>query len=169
MTVPLTKHRHEQYAWERALGKSAREAARIAGYNPQTGVTTRLEKSGHPVQARISELRALNDEMMREKFRRIEARLTTSAEGNIFDYATIDKATGDPIIDWKRVMESDFAVAVNEFVFDKDTGRLVRFKRDDALAAIAQLRDMYGFKAPAKTEHTGAEGGPMVIAWQDDE
>jgi len=53
-------------------------------------------------------------------------------------------------------------VIISGFKFDKDTGRLTDFERDNALQAANQLRDMHGFKAPAKTEMTGPGGGAVL-------
>lgn len=64
-------------------------------------------------------------------------------------------------IDWERVLESPYGAIISGFKFDKDTGHLVDFERDSALQALSQLRDMHGFKAPAKTEMAGPGGGPM--------
>jgi hypothetical protein len=63
-----------------------------------------------------------------------------------------------PQIDWSKVAESPYGAIIESFKFDKDTGRLTDFGRDSALAAIAQLRDMHGFKAPTKTALTDPTG-----------
>jgi hypothetical protein len=47
-------------------------------------------------------------------------------------------------------------------------GTLTKFKRDDRLNAIAQLRDMHGFKAPTKVAPTSPDGeGParLIVRW----
>lgn len=146
----------ERYAHERAYGYRPHEAARRANLNPRTGIATRYEDSSR-VQARIAFLRRddLTDEMAAEKRRRIEERLERAAFGDILkECATIDEKSGLPVIDWEKVMGSDLSVIVSEFNFDSETGGLTKFKRDDALAAAAQLRDMRGFKAPAKVAAT---------------
>src|ERR1700722_13320886 len=134
----------ESYAQERAYGYRPHEAARRAHLNPRNGTSTKYE--GKPrVQARIAFLRRddLTTEMREEKRRRIEDRLEAAAYGDILrECAEIDPNTKLPVIDWAKVMASDLSITINEFVFDKDTGALVKFKRDDALAAASQLRDM---------------------------
>jgi hypothetical protein len=63
-----------------------------------------------------------------------------------------------PQIDWNKVAASPYGVIISGFKFDKDTGRMVDFERDNALAAAAQLRDMHGFKAVQKTALTDPTG-----------
>jgi hypothetical protein len=92
----------------------------------------------------------------------LEERLNAAAYGNIFEFAILDPQ-GNPRIDWQKVMNSDIAVTVNEFNFDVDTGVLTKFKRDDALNAVAQLRDMHGFKAPSKSALTDTKGGDLSL------
>lgn len=67
-------------------------------------------------------------------------------------------------IDWERVLESPYGAIISGFKFDKDTGHLVDFERDNALQALSQLRDMHGFKAPARTEFAGPGGGAIPFA-----
>ena len=67
-----------------------------------------------------------------------------------------------PQIDWSKVAGSSYGATISGFKFDKDTGALVDFERDSALQAIAQLRDMHGFKAPSKLEATGKNGAPLI-------
>jgi hypothetical protein len=147
----------ERYAQERAYGYRPHEAARRAGLNPRHGISSKYEVKSRVV-ARIAFLRRddLTTEMREEKRRRIEDRLEAAAYGDIVrECATFDEETGELIkIDWRKVIASGLSVAINEFGFDKDTGRLVRFKRDDALNAVAQLRDMRGFKAVEKRDVT---------------
>jgi hypothetical protein len=146
----------ELYAQERAYGYRPHEAARRAQLNARNGTSTKYEAKPR-VQARIAFLRRddLTTEMREEKRRRIEDRLEAAAYGDILrECATIDEKTGLPMIDWGKVMASDLSIIINEFVFDKDTGALLRFKRDDALSAASQLRDMRGFKAVEKRDVT---------------
>jgi len=161
--LPLTNAAEETYAFERALGYGMREATRRAGGKPENGTGTKWENKPH-VQARIKHLRGLDEEMLREKRRRIEERLSLSAFMDIFEFAKVG-ADGETItIDWNSVKDSPLAVVISEFRFDKESGELISFKRDDALAALAQLRDMHGFKAPARTELTGKDGEALSLA-----
>jgi DNA-binding Lrp family transcriptional regulator len=72
------------------------------------------------------------------------------------------------VIDWDKVAASPYGAIISGFKFDKDSGVLVDFERDSALQAIAQLRDMHGFKAVTKTEHAGKDGGPIEVAAYSD-
>jgi hypothetical protein len=92
------------------------------------------------------------------KRERVEARLMKAMEADILrDFAVIEKVMVDGIetskvvgVDWDKLRQSDSSVIISEFIFDAETGHLTKFKRDDALNAAAQLRDMWGLKAPAK-------------------
>jgi hypothetical protein len=80
-------------------------------------------------------------------------------------YAVVDRKTNRVVgIDWKVLQESENSSAISSFRFDRETGVLVEFTRDDKLQAIAQLRDMYGLKAPRRTELTGKDGAPIETA-----
>lgn len=149
------------YAFERSLGIPPADACRRAGGSVEHGQATKWEPNKR-VQAWIAHYRSLgsDDEMMAAKRARVEERLALAAFGNIFDFATI-QASGNPDIDWDKVANSPYGAIIAGFKFDKDTGRLVDFERDNALQALAQLRDMHGFKAPAKTEMTGKNGAPL--------
>jgi phage terminase small subunit len=53
----LTNPRHERFAHELALGKSARDAYELAGYSRNTGNCIRL-KANESIRARVAELQA---------------------------------------------------------------------------------------------------------------
>ncbi len=150
--------RQEVYAFERSLGLPPAEACRRAGGKVENGQATKWEHSRR-VAARIGYLRKLGhtDEMIAAKRQRIEQRLELAAFGNIFDFATISEAK-KPVIDWGLVAQSPYAVIIESFKFDKDSGLLTDFDRESALQALAQLRDMHGFKAPTKTAFTDPSG-----------
>jgi hypothetical protein len=146
------------YAFERSLGIPPAEACRRAGGKVENGHATKWEQNRR-VQAWIAYYRSLgqDDEMIAAKRARIEQRLEMAAYGNIFDFADLN-ANGDPVIDWGKVTNSPYGVIIAGFKFDKDTGRLVDFERDNALQAAAQLRDMHGFKSVNKTALTDPSG-----------
>ena len=150
------------FAFERSLGIPPAEACRRAGGKVENGLATKWE-ADKSVQAQIAYFRSLgqDDAMIAAKRARIEERLALAAFGNIFDFSTI-AATGDPDIDWNKVAVSPYSAIISGFKFDKDTGRLTDFDRDNALQALAQLRDMHGFKAPRKAEVTGKGGAPLL-------
>jgi hypothetical protein len=153
--IPLPEPR-ETYAFERSCGMTPTEACRRAAGERavNNGSPTKWERMPS-VQRRIRFHRMMGqtDEMLAAKRARLEERLQLAAFGNIFDFAILG-SNGDPAICWDRVIESPYGVIVSSFKFDKDTGRLVDFDRDNAMQAIAQLRDMNGFKAPEKRDLT---------------
>ena len=185
--IPKTQPRDiapkpKAYAFERSLGIPPAEACRRAGGNVDHGQATKWENNRR-VRAWISYYRSLGqtDEMMAAKRARIEERLSLAAFGNIFDFAemverviTVVRKDGTheevrakaPLIDWDAVKASPLAPVISGFKFDKDTGELTDFERDSALQALAQLRDMHGFKAPAKVQHAGEGGGPIEVTWK---
>jgi hypothetical protein len=169
------------YAFERSLGIPPAEACRRAGGKVENGQATKWEQNPK-VQAWIAYYRSLGctEEMLAAKRQRIEERLALAAFGNIFDFAQMvervvltpsEEEDGEPeenivktpVIDWDKVAASSYGAIVSSFKFDKDTGVLVDFERDNALQAIAQLRDMHGFKAVTKTELTGKGGAPIEM------
>jgi hypothetical protein len=168
---PLRNPKHERFARARALLVSVLEAAREAGYEKMTpGNAMKLDRR-KDIRGRIAALSAIDEEMLRMRRERVEARLNLAAYGNILKFATIDQETGKLIaIDWRRLAESELAVTISEFSFDGKTGDLTKFGRDNALNAISQIRDMFGMKAPTKVAPTNPDGdGPAKIelCWLD--
>lgn len=171
--------KRKAYAFERSLGIPQAEACRRAGGDPEHGLATKWEQAA-AVQRWVAYYRSLGqtEEMLAAKRQRIEERLSIAAFGNIFEFTemvervvTVQTKTGSyeevrakaPMIDWDAVKASPLAPIISGFKFDKDTGELVDFERDNALQALTQLRDMHGFKAPTRNEHTGKDGGPMEV------
>jgi len=143
---PLFSAKEEAYAQQRAYGYRMRESARRAGLDDYTGIQTKYELKPR-VQRRIDFLRQgdLTNEFHQAKRRHLEDRLELVAFGSMFEYVTIG-VDGRPRLDWKKLAESDLDVTVAELRFDKETGTVVHMARDSALNAIAQLREMRGFK-----------------------
>lgn len=164
-SVPLKLLKHETYCQQRVLNCSPEIAAQRAGYPARSGMHSKIERR-EDVQARLAWLRRDEDEIIRRKRQRIEEELTAVVDFDITDFATINEETGAlDAIDWRKVRDSGMSRVVSEFAFDAKTGELTRFKRDDRLNAIAQLRDMHGFKAVTKIAPTNAGGdGPAEIA-----
>jgi hypothetical protein len=155
-SFPLRNRKHEIYARERSLCSSMEVAAQTAGYAPRCGKSSQLEKR-EDVRARIAFLTRDDAELIREKRRRIEERLNLAAYANLMDCVEVDQETGKlKLIDWRLVKDGPLAQVISEFAFDPKTGELTRFKREDALAAIAQLRDMHGLKAPDRVDARAA-------------
>jgi hypothetical protein len=162
--VPKTPPRaigpkQKAYAFERSLGMTPAEACRRAGGSVENGLATKWEQNRR-VQAWITHYRSLghDDEIVAAKRARIEERLAMAAFGNIFDFSDVDPLTGKPVINWDAVVASPYSVIIAGLKFDKDSGLLTDFDRDNALAALAQLRDMHGFKAVSKTALTDPTG-----------
>lgn len=166
--------RPKAYAFARSIGMAPAAACRRAGGKVENGHATKWERSAG-VQAWIEYFRSLGqtEEMLAAKRALIEERLNMAAYGNIFDFTqmvdrvvTIQKGEDEteelvvksPLIDWDKVAASPYGAIISGFKFDKDTGRLTDFERDNALQAIAQLRDMHGFKAVNKTALTDPTG-----------
>lgn len=151
------------YAFERSLGMPPADACRRAGGKVEHGQATKWERNAR-VQAWIAYYRSVgqDEEMIAAKRARIEQRLELAAYGDIFDFSRIDDGTGKPVIDWAKVAASPYRAIIAGFKFDKDTGYLTDFDRDPALQALAQLRDMHGFKGASKMELTGANGAALV-------
>jgi hypothetical protein len=181
-TKPLQNEKHEQFARLRALLVPRLIAAREAGYDEMTaGNAAKLDRR-KDIRARVAILAGMDEQMIRDKRARIEARLMAVMESDLLrDFAIIEmrphgedgKQIGEIVgIDWAAVRASDSSAIVSKFKFDPKTGRLVDFERDDVLAAIAQLRDMYGFKSVAKvalTDPTGEKGVPLVPEYTDEQ
>lgn len=169
-SLPLTKRSHETYAWERALATAPTLAAKRAGLSPRSGACSKLERNAE-VQARIAWLARDEEAVLREKRKRLEERLNLIAFVDLMDFIEIDEETGRfKFIDWRKIRDSEFGPIISEFNFDGKSGEMTKFKRDDALNAISQLRDMHGFKAVQKVAQTAPDGeSPAVveIRWKD--
>ena|SRR5215471_3591925 len=172
-SLPLTNFKHEIYARERSLGVVPERAAQRAGYAPRCGKHSVIERRAD-VTARIAYLSRDEVEVLRARRERIIERLLVAIDFNpLRDFGVVAKGRkrrdGSALsqligIDWAALRNSDFAIAVSSFKFDAKTGRLTDFDRDNALAAVAQLRDMLGFKAPSKIAPTNPEGdGPAML------
>ncbi len=165
--------KQKAYAFERSLGIPPCEACRRAGGNDRNGAATKWERS-RGVQAWIKWYRSgdCTEDMLAAKRQRLEDRLNLAAYVDMFDFTTIvDRVmfvkVGEeemritvqtPVIDWNAVAASPYRVAIEKFKFDKDSGYLTEFERDSADRAIAQLRDMHGFKSVNKTALTDPTG-----------
>lgn len=119
----LTNENHERYSRLRAILIPPRAAAKAIGLKPTSGVATKLERN-KAVQARIAELVATSEDVVREKRDQIETALSAIAYGD----------------------GSEFP------------GRRVVLDWPHRLGALAQLRDMHGFKAVTKTALTDPTG-----------
>lgn len=124
----LANENHERYSRLRAVLVPPRAAAKAIGLSVKSGVATKLEQN-EAIRARIAELVAVDEQILREKREQIETALSAIAYGD----------------------GSEFP------------GKRVTLDWPNRLGAINQLRDMHGFKAATKNEHTGAGGGPIEV------
>lgn len=174
---PLSDERYERYVQLRAIGVPKEAAADEAGLRTEDsrpwlpGNIARLERD-ESVIARKAYLTQDEKQIIADTREFIANRLMKAAMFDPLRYGIYEKFQhGEQThvrmvgIDWGAVRDSDMSVAVASLKFDKDSGHLVDFRRDDALNAVAQLRDMYGLKAPTKIAATtpdGTESAPVI-------
>lgn len=186
-SVPLSDPRYERFSQLRVMGVPKIEAAWEAEFRKEgtsdkpilPGNAARLDR--HPeIVARKAYLAKDDADVIAATRLLIRDRLLAAASLDVLaDYTTITTVDigGRKVqrvsIDWRRLKASDHSVAITKFKFDPETGLVVDFDRDDPLQALAQVRDMYGYRAPRKKEHSGPGGGPIqtedVTGYTDDE
>lgn len=164
------------YAFERSLGMPPAEACRRAGGKVENGQATKWENNKR-VQAWLAYYRSLgcDPERLAAKRERIESELQCIGTANIADFVTL-VPTGAPhnhvlpALDLTRIqkmpeLEQRAALAAVKSIRYTENGPTFEFH--DKPGALNQLRDMHGFKAPAKTELTGKDGGPIPLEVTD--
>lgn len=166
--VPLSDERYERYARLRVMGVGCKDAASEAGLPVTHRNAPRYDR--HPeIMARKAHLAKDDVEVIAATRLVVRDRLLASVELDVLaDFAILGSVEidGKKIprivgIDWKALKRSDRSAAVTGFKFDRETGVMVEFTRDDPMQALSQLRDMYGFRTPRRTELTGKGGGPI--------
>jgi hypothetical protein len=168
-SVPLSDPRYERFAQLRvALGLDCYAAAKEAELPCTHRNAPRYDR--HPeIVARKAYLAKDDADVIAATRLFCRDRLIQSATLNVLSsFAIIGtvEIAGKKVprvigIDWRKLKNSEQAAAITGFRFDRETGIMTDFTRDDPLQAVAQLRDMYGFKAPRRTELTGRGGGPV--------
>lgn len=151
----------EGYSFARACGYSVYESVRRAGSDPETGVGSKWEYRAD-VQARIAFWRTFQqtDEILAEKRALIERELQLIGMANMDDFVRL-VPTGEvmlPVLDLTKINampqpERRAAMAAVKTIRYTENGPTFEMHSKDG--ALAQLRDMHGFKAPAKTELSG--------------
>ena len=182
---PLRDERYERFAHLRLIGIPHETAAWAAGFHNKRGKpllpgnSARLDR--HPdIIGRKAYLAGHETAILRETRGFIRQRLMNVVTRDLLrDFAIIGDAVvpgvideaGQPMtirrvigIDWDKLKASDHSATVTSFKFDRETGMMTEFVVDDPMAAIAQLRDMFGLKAPRRTELTGKDGAPIQTA-----
>lgn len=161
-SAPLARIKWEIYCQQRALACPPEQAAQRAGFKPRVGMHSKLERKAE-IQARIRWLRRDDDDLIVRKREWLEDELRAIVEFDLMEFAMFDAEGRFTGIDLQKLQQSSLSRSVAEVILDKDTGNLVRVKRDDGsrLNALAQLRDLHGFRAPTRNEHSGPDGGPV--------
>lgn len=77
----LTNENHERYSRLRAILVPPRAAVKAIGLKPSSGVATKLEQNPE-IKARIAELAAVDEQIVREKREQIETALSAIAYGD---------------------------------------------------------------------------------------
>jgi len=167
-SVPLADPRYERFAQLRVIGLASREACAEAGLPCTHRNAPRYDR--HPeIVARKAYLAKDDADVVAATRLFCRDRLMASATLNVLaDFAILGSVDigGKKVarvvgIDWRKLRNSDQAAAITGFKFDRESGVMTEFTRDDPLQAVSQLRDMYGLRAPRRTELTGRGGGPV--------
>jgi hypothetical protein len=166
--VPLSDERYERFAQLRVIGVPPKTAAQEAGLPVTHRNAPRYDR--HPeIAARKAFLAKDEADVIAATRLFVRDRLMSSATLDVLaDFAIVGNVEvgGKKVprivgIDWRKLKNSEQSIAITGFKFDRETGMMTEFTRDEPMQAIAQLRDMYGLRAPRRTELTGKGGGPV--------
>jgi hypothetical protein len=184
---PLKDGRRERFAHIRLLGLEPPEAADRAGIRKRDGekiADGNAWKIDHEPQimARKAYLAGHETAITRETRGYVRDRLMRLISINILrDFAIVGDVlvpgaidqSGKPVtvkrvigLDLEALKASEMSSLVAGFEVDSETGA-IKFSTPamtDILAAVNQLRDMYGLKAARRTELTGKDGAPIQTA-----
>ena len=158
------------YAFERSCGLPMAAACRAAGGKVENGDATKWERS-KGVQAWIAWYRALPEELLAAKRDRVEAELNLIGHANMDDFVTLVPRGKRivPVLDLKRIHalpEEQRRAALAAVKTIRYTEHGPTFELHGKLDALAQVRDMWGMKAPARVQHAGEGGGPIEVTWK---
>lgn len=165
---PLADERYERFAQLRAIGVPVRQACADAGLPASHRNAPRYDR--HPeIVARKKFLTKDEADVVAATRLFVRDQLMASATLDVLaNYGIVGtvEVGGKKVprvvgIDWKKLIASGQSAAIAGLKFDRETGFLVDVVREDRLQAISQLRDMYGLRAPRRTELTGKGGGPV--------
>ena len=170
--LPPVNRKLQAYAFERSLGLPPAEACRRAGGKVENGQATKWERSRR-VQAWIGHYRGLGhtEEMLAAKRQRVEDELQRIGIANMDDFVTLVPSGKRvlPVLDLTRInalpeaQRRDAMAAVKTIRYTENGPT---FELHGKLEALSQLRDMHGFKSPAKVQHAGEGGGPIEVTWK---
>jgi hypothetical protein len=183
----LPDGRRERFAHLRLIGLSAPIAARQAGIVKKNGQPLadgnawKIDREPNVV-ARKAFLGGHETAIVRETRGYIRNRLMALISIDVLrDFAILGDVEvpgtigqdGKPVtvkrvvgLDLEALKQSDVSALIAGFEIDGETGA-IKFSTPaltDVLAAVNQLRDMYGLKAPRRTELTGKDGEPIQAA-----
>jgi hypothetical protein len=171
-STPL-RGKAEAFSFARSCGYNVREAVVRAGSNPESGVGSKWEYRSD-VQARIAWWRTFKqtDEILAEKRSLIERELQIVGFASMDDFVTL-VPSGPlvlPVLDLTRLQalspaERRAAMAAVKTIRYTESGPT--FELHGKLEALAQLRDMHGFKAVTKTAFTDPSGErELTVTWK---
>jgi hypothetical protein len=167
-SVPLSDPRYERFAQLRVIGVGVKEACEEAGLPVSHRNAPRYDR--HPeIVARKAYLAKDDADVIAATRLFCRDRLMSWASLDVLsDYAIIGSVEvgGKKVprvigINWRALKNSEHSSAITGFKFDRETGMLVDFSTVRPDDAISQIRDMYGLRAPRRTELTGKGGGPV--------
>lgn len=177
-SIPLNNFSHELYARERALGQPITHAAQRAGLGKRTGAGSKIE-AAEDVRARIAWLAREDDEIVREKRRRLEERQWLIHDCDIATFfedveEVENDDNGNPKLDpdGNRIIRkrqrlkhfseipAELRMCIEGLTYtEKGRPNLKVYSKQDA---SRELRKLLGLDAPTKSELTGADGGPII-------
>jgi hypothetical protein len=184
---PLVDGRRERFAHLRLIGVTAPEAAEKADIRKRNGEKIadgnawKIDREPQ-VAARVAYLAGHETAVTRETRGYVRNRLMSLISLDVLrDFAIIGDVLapgaidqdGKPVtvkrvigLDLEALKRSGCSALVAGFEIDGETGA-IKFSTpalSDILAAVNQLRDMYGLKAARRTELTGKDGAPIQTA-----
>ena len=167
---PLADARRERFARLRAIGVPVIEAAdraefrTAAGYSIFPGNAHKINREDR-VRARIAYLAKDEPTIIVETREFVRRRLMTTAGANLLrDFGVVEggRLVG---LDWEKLKASDASAVVTGFRFDAVTGHVIGFDQESGLAAVQQLRDVFGLKGTSRVaaEISGPGGTAMQV------
>lgn len=167
--VPLADERYERFARYRVMGMPRETAAWEAGFRAKgeqpvrPGNVARTDR--HPaVKARKAFLAGDETEIVRDLRAFVRDGLVRTASLDVLrQFAIVDAEGKITRIDFKAWQASEYSASLSGLKLDPATGNVIDVEWERASDARSQLRDMYGFRAPRRTELTGKAGGPVQM------
>ena len=151
----LRNPKHETFAQEIAVGKTALEAYTLAGFKRPRDSNARRLRNWPPVRERVKEISLAAAELAGVHLGAIQLELARIGFANMLDYVRVGK-DGLPYVDLSKLSREQ-AAAISEFTIDTEV-KLVgdkedpeafrvtkaRFKLHDKRGALSDLAKMVG-------------------------